>query len=307
MKFKNYYDVLGLSRAAGTDEIKRAYRKLARRYHPDVSDEHDAEERFKEINEAYEALKDPERRRAYDQLGTTWNTGEEFTPPPGWHAGRDAQNFGFSGADIEGFSDFFETIFGSAGQPRGHTRHEPFRMRGSDQTVTATITLEDAYRGAEQIIDVSGGGAVARRIKFKVPPGITAGQHVRLAGQGMAGYGGEAPGDLYLEIHFAPHRVFHADGRNIRLMLPLSPWEAALGARITVPTLGGSVAMTIEPGAQPGQKLRLAGRGLPGSPPGDQIVELSIKMPPVDTDSKRELFERMRETMVFNPREEWSV
>jgi curved DNA-binding protein len=307
MKFKNYYDVLGLDREATTAEIKRAYRKLARRYHPDVSDEDNAEERFKEINEAYEALKDPERRRAYDQLGTTWRAGEEFTPPPGWYASRDAHQFEFSGVNFGGFSDFFDSIFGRGEKRSGEPGHDRFRMRGSDQSAAATITLEDSYFGRERIIEVAGGGAPPRRIKLKVPPGITAGQHVRLGGQGMAGYGGESSGDLYLDIHFAPHRIFRADGRDIHLLLPLSPWEAALGAKVTVPTLGNSVALTIKPGSQSGQKLRLAGRGLPGSPAGDQIVELIIRMPVVDTDEKRALFERMRETMAFNPREGWSV
>lgn len=299
MKYKNYYDVLGLTREATTDEIKRAYRKLARRYHPDVSDETNAEERFKEVNEAYEALKDPARRKAYDQLGSGWQAGDEFDPPPGWSATRDSHRFDFTGTD---FGEFFDQIFGRGESPRRGQRHENFRMRGSDQSVAATISLEDSFAGRDQIIELRGDGVPARRVKFKVPKGTIAGQRIRLAGQGMAGYGGEAAGDLYLEIRFAPHATFSADGRDIHAQLPITPWEAALGAKVNAPTLGGDVALTINPGAQTGQKLRLAGRGLPGSPPGDQIVVLQIKMPNVDSDEKRALFEQMRETMAFDPR-----
>ncbi len=299
MKFKDYYDVLGLSRAAGTAEIKRAYRKLARRYHPDVSDEHDAEARFKEVNEAYAALKDPQRREAYNQLGTTWRSDDEFTPPPGWYANDDSHRYAFSDDGIGSFGDFFDKIFG-----RGYAApHQNFRMHGSDQGATAKITLEDAYWGREQVIELAGNGRSMRRLKFKVPAGVVAGQRIRLAGQGLPGYGGEAAGDLYLDITFAAHPKFRADGRDIHLVLPITPWEAALGAKLTVPTLGGDVVMTINPGAQSGQSLRLERRGLPGDPAGDQIVELAIKMPTVDTDDKRELFKRMREAMDFNPRD----
>jgi len=298
MKFKNYYDVLGVSREATTTEIKRAYRKLARRFHPDVSDETNAEERFKEANEAYEALKDPQRRQAYDQLGSTWHAGEEFTPPPGWSATRDSHHFEFTGGRPGNFSDFFDSIFGRGDGPR----HEQFRMRGSDRRIAAVITLEDSYHGREQVIKLVGEGAPERRIKVKVPAGIAQGQQIRLPGQGMAGYGGEPAGDLYLNISFAPHEHFRADGRDIHSVLPITPWEAALGAKVSVLTLGTSVALTVNSGAQSGQKLRLRGRGLPGNPAGDQIVELVIKMPPVDTDEKRELFERMQDTMAFDPR-----
>ncbi len=299
MKYKDYYDVLGLSRGASTAEIKRAYRKLARRYHPDVSDEDNAEERFKEVSEAYEALKDSERRAAYDELGSRWREGEEFTPPPGWSATRESHHFEFTG---KSFGDFFDSIFGAATAPGSADRHENFRMRGSDQTVAVSITLEDSFHGREQLLELRGTGGPDRRIKFKVPKGIVQGQHIRLAGQGMAGYGGEPAGDLLLEIGFSAHPSFTADGRNIHAVLPITPWEAALGAKVEVPTLGGKVAMTIKPGVQAGQKLRLAGRGLPGVPAGDHVVELTLVMPQVDSDAKRELFEQMREAMDFNPR-----
>ena len=296
MKFKDYYDVLGLSRGATTAEIKRAYRKLARRYHPDVSDEDNAEVRFKEVSEAYEALKDPERRYAYDQLGSRWRDGEEFTPPPGWSTSRDSHHFEFSDTS---FGDFFDSIFG---RQDGDDRHKNFRMRGGDHSVAVNIDLEDSFRGGEKFIELRDPGAPMRTLKFAVPTGIIAGQRISLPGQGMAGYGGEPAGDLFLEISFVTHSDFFADGRDIHSKLLITPWEAALGATVKVATLGGNVTMDIKPGVQAGQKLRLTGRGLPGAPAGDHIVELGITMPVVDTDAKRKLFEQMRETMVFNPR-----
>ena len=300
MKFKDYYQVLGVARDATTAELKRAYRKLARRYHPDVSEEPEAEARFKEINEAYEALKDPERRRAYDQLGNNYRAGESFDPPPGWSATRDSYHFDFGGEN-DGFGEFFDAIFGGARAGR-NGRGERFRMRGGDRHAQATVSLEDAYAGAEQTVEIPGEGAPPRRLKVRIPRGVTEGQQIRLVGQGMMGYGGEAAGDLYLEIRFAPHRRFRAEGKNVHSVLPITPWEAALGAKVNVPTLGGDVAVTLKPGAQSGHKLRLNGRGLPGEPPGDQIVELLLTMPSVDTDEKRALFEKMRDTMAFNPR-----
>lgn len=300
MKFKDYYQVLGVERDATTAELKRAYRKLARRFHPDVSEEPEAEARFKEINEAYEALKDPERRRAYDQLGSGYRAGESFDPPPGWSATRDSYHFDFGG-DSGGFGEFFDAIFGAGRAPRD-SQGERFRMRGGDRHAVAIVSLEDAYAGAEQTVEIPGEGAPARRLRIRLPRGVTEGQKIRLAGQGMIGYGGEPAGDLLLEVRFAPHRRFRADGKNIHLVLPVTPWEAALGAKVNVPTLGGDVAVNVKPGAQSGHKLRLNGRGLPGEPPGDQIVELLLKMPPADTDEKRALFEKMRDTMAFNPR-----
>jgi curved DNA-binding protein len=301
MKFKDYYQVLGVGREATTAEVKRAYRKLARRFHPDVSEEPEAEARFKEANEAYEALKDPERRRAYDQLGSNYRAGESFDPPPGWSATRDSYHFD-SGGENGGFGEFFDAIFGSGGRAGHAGRDARFRMRGGDRHATARVSLEDAYAGCEQYVDVPGEGGPPRRLKIRIPIGVTEGQQIRLAGQGMMGHGGEAAGDLYLEVRFTPHRRFRADGKNIRSVLPVAPWEAALGAKVNVPTLGGDVAVTLKPGAQSGQKLRLIGRGLPGEPPGDQIVELLLKMPPVDTDEERALFEKMRDTMAFDPR-----
>lgn len=300
MKFKDYYQVLGVARDATTAELKRAYRKLARRYHPDVSEEPEAEARFKEINEAYEALKDPGRRRAYDQLGSSYRAGEAFDPPPGWSTTRDSHHFDFAG-DSGGFGEFFDAIFG-AGRTGREGQGERFRMRGGDRHALAIVSLEDAYTGREQTVEIPGEGAPPRRVKIRLPRGVTEGQKIRLVGQGMMGYGGEPAGDLYLDVRFEPHRRFRAEGRNIHMILPITPWEAALGARINVPTLGGDVTVKVKPGAQSGQRLRLNGRGLPGEPPGDQIVELQLTMPPVDSDEKRALFEKMRDTMAFNPR-----
>jgi curved DNA-binding protein len=300
MKFKDYYQVLGVARDATSAELKRAYRKLARRYHPDVSEEPEAEARFKEINEAYEALKDPARRRAYDQLGASHHAGEPFDPPPGWSAAHDSYQFD-CGGDSRGFGEFFDAIFGG-GRPGREGKGDRFRMRGGDRHALAIVSLEDAYAGREQTVEIPGEGGPPRRLKVRLPRGVVEGQKIRLAGQGMIGYGGEPAGDMYLEVRFEPHRRFRAEGKDIHSVLPVTPWEAVLGAKVNVPTLGGDVAVNLKPGAQSGQKLRLNGRGLPGAPPGDQIVELLLKMPPVDTDEKRALFEKMRDTMAFNPR-----
>ncbi len=312
MEYKDYYRVLGVSRDASQDEIKRAYRKLARKYHPDVNREADAEERFKEVNEANDVLGDPEKRRAYDELGANWKSGQNFQPPPGWSGpfaggGRDSAGFG-----ADDFSDFFSTLFGRAG--RGGGSHG-FRARGQDQRARLRITLEEAYKGARrpiqlQVPEYDGmGNAVTRTrtINVKVPAGVTEGQQIRLTGQGSPGIGGGPKGDLFLEVEFEPHRFFTADGRDIQINLPLAPWEAALGARVKVPTLGGAVDLSIPAGARSGQKLRLKGRGLPGNPPGDQYVVVQIVAPKPQNDRQRQLYERMAQEMTFNPRSHLGV
>jgi curved DNA-binding protein len=306
MEFKDYYKILGVERNASEDEIKRAYKKLARKYHPDVSKEKDAEARFKEINEAYHVLRDKEKRKAYDQLGTQWKQGQEFHPPPGWEG---AAHQGFSAEDLGGFSDFFSEIFG--GRPGGF-RYEKreFRMRGEDLHATIEITLEEAYHGTTRAIslqmpEIDSQGRVSQRtrqLNVQIPKGVTEGQHIRLAGQGGPGSGGGQAGDLFLQVIFAPHPLFHADGRDIYLELPITPWEAALGCRLKGPTLGGRVELTIPAGSQSGRKLRLKGRGLPGNPPGDQYVLLRIETPPAGTAQARELYRQMADTMPFNPR-----
>jgi curved DNA-binding protein len=309
MEYRDYYKILGVPRAVSADELKRTYRKLARRYHPDVSKEKDAEAKFKEVQEAYEVLRDPEKRAAYDQLGSGYRSGQQFRPPPDW-----GNNFEFRraprgrrGADSDaGFSDFFSSLFGD-GSPFGGSARG-FRGRGEDHHARIELTLEDAFNGASRQLslqqpEVGEDGQVAvreRALNVRVPAGVTEGQHIRLAGQGGAGPGGA--GDLLLEVQFAPHRLFKANGRDITLELPVAPWEAALGAAVSTPTLGGPVELRIPAGARAGQKLRLRGRGLPGDPPGDQYVVLKIVLPPADSAAAKALYERMRAELDFDPR-----
>lgn len=287
MHYKDYYQTLGLARDASADDIKRAYRRLARKYHPDVSKEPNAENRFKEVAEAYEVLKDPEKRAAYDQLGSHWRAGQGFTPPPGWGGFESRGGAG-------GFSDFFDSLFGS-GFTGPHGRR---RAAGrEDQHATVQITLEDAFHGSTRTVTLSQPGGRARALEVRIPKGVRAGQRIRLAGQGSGG------GDLYLEVEFAPHRLYRLDGADLHLDLPVAPWEAALGATVKVPTLGGPVELTIPAGSQSGDKLRLRGRGLPARPtPGDQYVVLKIVTPPADTDARRELYRRLARETAFDPR-----
>lgn len=311
MEFKDYYKILGVGRDVTQDDIKRAYRKLARKYHPDVSKAADAEERFKEVSEAYEALKDPEKRAAYDRLlSGDWRAGQEFTPPPGWDSGFEFSGGGFTQADASQFSDFFESLFGGRGGPRyAYTRTTS--LRGEDRHARIQITLEEAFHGVEraitlQVASIDAQGTVTTRphtLRVKIPAGVTAGQKIRLAGQGAPGLGQASAGDLYLEILLAPHPIFEADGRDIYLQLPITPWEAALGAKIKVPTLGGRVDLRIPPGSQSGQKLRLKGRGLPGTHLGDQYVVLQIRTPQPHSEAQEALYQRLAEAMPFNPRE----
>jgi len=314
MEFKDYYKILGLERDAGQDDIKRAYRKLARKYHPDVSSEADAEARFKEVNEAYEVLKDPEKRAAYDQLGQNWQAGQDFRPPPDWDAGFEFSGGGFTEADARHFSDFFESLFGAGGPFAQHARHERSHggLRGEDHHARILISLEDAWRGASRriqlqtpVVDAHGRPTVKpRSLDVHIPRGITAGQQIRLAGQGAGGMGGGPAGDLYLEIEFEPHPLYQVEGRDLYLTLPVTPWEAALGARVEVPTLAGQVNLTLPAGSQSGRKLRLKGRGLPGNPPGDQYVVLRIVNPPLESERTRELYQRLSREVDFNPRQQ---
>ncbi len=314
MKFKDYYDTLGVSRDATADDIKRAYRKLARKYHPDVSKEADAEARFKEVGEAYEVLKDPEKRAAYDQFGKDWKAGQEFRPPPDWDV-----NFEYAGdgAGEHAFSDFFESLFGRMGarQGRPDVRARSVRMRGEDHHARIRVGLQEAFSGGTRTLSLrtpqaSPDGHVVTKthaIRVSIPKGIKEGQRIRLAGKGSAGFGGGPPGDLYLEVSFEPHPFFTVEGRDIRLVLPITPWEGALGATVAVPTLGGTVDLKIPAGSQSGKQLRLKGRGLPGSPPGDQIVTLQIETPAADSAERRTLYERMRDEMPMNPRKHLGV
>ncbi len=312
MRYKDYYQVMGVPRTATQDEIKRAYRKLARKYHPDVSKEKDAEEKFKELQEAHEVLKDPEKRAAYDQLGENWKQGQDFRPPPDW-----GQGFEFSrgrGGEAPGeFSDFFSQLFGQR-SPFGGTHGRGragsgFAAAGQDHVARVEIDLEDAYRGGTRTIELrtpemTADGHVTvkpRALRVSIPAGVTDGQQIRLAGQGSPGIGGGPAGDLYLEVTIRPHRLFKVEGRDVSLTLPVAPWEAALGEAVAVPTLGGAVDMKLPAGARAGQTLRLRGRGLPGRPPGDQLVLLKIELPP-DSPRARQLFEQMKREVPFDPR-----
>jgi curved DNA-binding protein len=314
MRYKDYYEVMGVPRGASQDEIKRAYRKLARKYHPDVSKEKDAEAKFKELQEANEVLKDPEKRAAYDQLGADWRQGQDFRPPPDWGKG-----FEYSRGRAEPgpgeFSDFFSELFGSR-SPFGGAAHaggaragRGFAAAGQDHVARVEIDLENAYRGGTRTIELrtpemtADGHVVVkpRTLRVSIPAGVAEGQQIRLAGQGSPGLGGGPAGDLFLEVVFRPHPLFKVDGRDVTLTLPVAPWEAALGETVSVPTLGGAVDMKLPAGARAGQKLRLRGRGLPGPTPGDQLVLLKVVLPP-DSPRARELFEQMKREVPFDPR-----
>ncbi len=314
MEYRDYYQVMGVERSATQDDIKKVYRKLARKYHPDVSKEADAEAKFKELQEAYNVLSDPQKRAAYDQLGRR-RPGEQFQPPPDWGRNFEFRTFGGGGAQFDDsqFSDFFANLFGGAspfGRGAGARTSRP--RPGRDHHARIEITLEDAYRGGERAIQlqrptVTGEGHVttsAHELRVRIPAGVTSGTQIRLAGQGEPSMSGGQAGDLYLEVELQPHPAYQVDGRNITIALPLAPWEAALGATIEVPTLGGPVELRIPAGAKAGQKLRLKGRGLPGKEPGDQYVQLRIVLPPADTDKARELYEQMKRELPFDPRAE---
>ena len=317
MEYKDYYKVMGVKRDATQDEIKRAYRKLARKYHPDVSKESDAEAKFKELGEAYEVLKDPEKRTAYDQLGSQWKAGQEFHPPPGWDAGFEFRDFGGGrpggGPDLGGFSDFFETLFsggrGRPGRPSAGGARE-FRLRGEDHHAKVLIGLEDSYRGAArsitlQVPEVDAQGRVGTRprtLNVRIPKGIRQGQQIRLAGQGGAGFAGGEAGDLYLEVEFDPRGPYRVEGADVYLDLPVAPWEAALGATVKLTTPAGTVDLKVPPNSQAGKKLRLKGRGIPARQPGDLYVVLQIALPPANSERHRRAYEQMKEEFAFNPR-----
>jgi len=303
MEYKDYYNIMGVPRTAQADEIKRAYRKLARKYHPDVSKESGAEEKFKELGEAYEVLKDPQKRAAYDQLGANWQAGQEFRPPPGW-APPEWEGVAGGAGGFGDASDFFEFLFGGGqgGMHRSTHRHG-FARRGEDYHSKIQISLPEAYHGGVKEIQLTGQQGQRRLLKVKIPPGIKSGQQIRLPHQGAPGMGKGEKGDLYLEIEVQKHPFFDMIGNDIYCSLPVTPWEAALGATVTVPTLGGKVGLKIPPGSQGGQKLRLKGRGLPGTKGGDQYVILKIVIPQPATDSAKALYTQMAQEMPFNPRE----
>jgi curved DNA-binding protein len=310
MEFKDYYKTLGVERTATAEDIKSAYRKLARKYHPDVSKEPGAEARFKEIGEAYNVLQDPEKRAAYDQLGARWQPGQEFTPPPDWDAGFEFTRGTVSPEEAVEFSDFFSSLFGQAG------RHaQSVRAPGEDHHAKIFIEIEDAYTGATRGImlraphlDAQGRVVLQERtLNVQIPKGLREGQLIRLAGQGAAGIGGAPPGDLYLEVHFAPHSLYRVEARDVFLTLPLAPWEAALGATVNAPTPTGVVEVKIPPGSQSGRKLRLKGRGIPDQPAGDLYLVLEVVLPPADTEHAQRIYHTMARELAFNPRQALGV
>jgi curved DNA-binding protein len=311
VEYKDYYEILGVDRKATPEQIKKAYRKLARKFHPDVSSSSDAEQRFKDVGEAYAVLKDPEKRAAYDRLGSGWQPGQDFRAPPNWDAaGFDTRGGGYTTVDPSQFSDFFETLFGGAAGARYRGAGGSFVERGEDIEAKVTIDLADAYNGATRQLtlespEVTSDGRIRRRkktINVRIPKGVKQGQRVRLAGQGGTGLGGGEPGDLYLEVGFAPHRHYRVEGADVHLELPLAPWEAALGAVVKVPTPAGTVEVKIPAGSQPGRKLRLKGRGIPSKRPGDLYVVLRIALPPADSEEAKTLYREMEKQMAFNPR-----
>ncbi|HEY4541548.1 MAG TPA: DnaJ C-terminal domain-containing protein [Noviherbaspirillum sp.] len=307
MEFKDYYQTLEVARDATADEIKKAFRRLARKYHPDVSRESNAEARMKEINEAFAVLSDPEKRAAYDQLGRGAHAGQDFRAPPDWDAGFTYSGSGFSDSDAAGFSDFFSELFG---QHMGKRRGRGFHMRGEDQHAKVLLDIEDAYRGAQREItlrvpqlDAAGRSVFAQRtLEVRIPKGVYEGQSIRLAGQGKAGAGGGPAGDLYLEVHFAEHPRYRVEGRDVYARLPLAPWEAALGTRIEARVPDGTVEVRIPAGTQAGRKLRLKGRGIPAARPGDLYLVTDIVLPPASDGRARALYEAMARELQFDPR-----
>ena len=316
MEFKDYYKILGVDEDASKSEIKSAYRKLARKYHPDVSKEKDAEQHFKEVSEAYEVLKDDEKRAEYDQLrrhGHSENGG--FEPPPGWESSAGFSRGGFTDADSKDFSDFFESVFGGGGGGFRQRRGQGFSMKGEDLHHQMSLFLEEAYQGCDKSLRLQTpqpgpDGQVRnqeRTLKVKIPAGVRDGQHIRLREQGGAGIGDGPAGDLFLEVRIAPHPHFRLDGGDLYVTVPITPWEAALGGSIEVPTMGGKASMKIPSGSHEGQKLRLRGKGMPGKTPGDQYAVLQVAMPRKQTERSKELFRELSEEVPFNPREHLGV
>ena len=317
MEYKDYYKILDVKKDASKQEIKRAYRTLARKYHPDVSKESDAEVKFKEIGEAYEVLKDPEKRAAFDQLGSNWKAGQEgFQPPPDWEQNFDFGNRGHSEGNATDYSSVFEDLFGGSRSQQGRhyeTRQgEGFQAKGENVRAKIMIDLEDSLSGAEKSItlatpEINSQGQIInkqRTLNLKIPKGIKEGQSIRLSKQGNPGFGGGEAGDLLIEIAFNPHRLYNIQDKNISLNVPVAPWEATLGASIKIPTPDGKkVDMKIPPNSQQGRKLRLKGKGLPGKNAGDFFVILQVVLPPSTDKKVKEFNEKMRDEIDFNPRD----
>ncbi len=327
VKYQDYYSVLGVDRGATQEQIQKAFRKLARKFHPDVNKAKDAEARFKEINEAYEVLGDPEKRKRYDTLGANWQAGQDFTPPPGWEqifsqfaqGGRQQGPVQFQFGNAGGFSDFFEMLFGGQSPLEEHETF--FRTAsggrapraGESHEAELALSLEDSYRGGMKTISLErverdSSGRPTRRTKnyqVKIPRGVTDGSVIRLKGEGSEGASGGPAGDVLLRIRILPHSRFRLVGHDILSTISVAPWEAALGGRVAAPTLDGQVTLTIPSGSQSGQQLRLRGKGLPrqGGEPGDMLIEVKIVVPKQLTAEERELFEKLAQASTFNARE----
>ena len=309
MKYQDYYQILGVPRDASAADIKKSYRQLARKYHPDRNKEASAEDKLKEVNEAYEVLKDEQKRKAYDQFGDNWKHGQQFTGDFGGGFGGGGGFRGAEGFSSGDFSDFFESIFGGGFQQQGFgqrgagPRQRARPMKGEDQHLKLDITLEEAFAGGPKTIQLAlrqGSGAPEmKKLKINIPKGVSEGQKIRLAGQGQPAPHGGSAGDLLLEIHIKPHATYHRDGKNLTLRLPLAPWEAALGTTVSVPTLAGAVDMKVKPGIKSGQKMRLREKGMPG---GDLFVEIMIQVPPADDEITQQFYRDMQSRFAFNPR-----
>ncbi|SNX29323.1 curved DNA-binding protein [Polynucleobacter meluiroseus] len=320
MKFRDYYETLGVARSATEAEIKSAYRKLARKYHPDVNKEAGAEDQFKELGEAYAVLKDTEKRAAYDRMGANWKNGQDFTPPPNWNEGFEYSDNSFGGGHAGfggGFegdqSEFFESLFGRGRQRQGGRAgsHQGMNFKGQDHHAKILIDLADAYNGAKRTISLhmpaqdESGHVVTqeRKLDVSIPKGIKAGQSLRLSGQGAPGMGAGGPGDLYLEIDFHPNPIYRVDGKDVYLDLPLAPWEVALGTSVNVPTPAGStLELTIPAGTMAGRKMRLKGKGIPSAEPGDLYVVPTIALPAADSESQKEAYQAFEKAFDFHPR-----
>ena len=317
MEFRDYYQTMGVTKDATPEDIKRAHRKLARKYHPDVSKEKNAETQFKELAEAYDVLRDPERRAAYDQLGANHHAGQEFRPPPEWASRQAAGSAGFDTGDGADHSAFFEELLRSMGgmgsmdgarSGAGRGGQAAFDMHGQDQHARIQINIEDSYSGAARslqlrIPDAETGRLQDRSIEFSIPRGIRAGQHIRLAAQGAPGMGRGSPGDLYLDVEFLPHRLYRVDKLDVYMDLPVAPWEAALGAEVEAPTPTGRVEVKIPPGSASGRKLRLKGRGLPAKTPGDFYFVLQMVVPTATHAAEKKAYEDLAAAFkTFRPR-----